>query len=71
MTPALHTKEVYVLLENANRLSREQFGNKGESHFHVGVNPEKDAETAADPLKKTFPYRHTWKNNNRNIYCAW
>ncbi len=38
MALALHTKEVYALMETANRLSREQFGNKGENHFHIGVN---------------------------------
>ena len=34
----LHTKEVYALMETANRLSREQFGEKGENHFHIGIN---------------------------------
>ncbi|MFO8086084.1 MAG: radical SAM protein, partial [Desulfobacterales bacterium] len=34
----LHSKEVYALMETANRLSREQFGEKGENHFHIGVN---------------------------------
>jgi biotin synthase len=34
----LHTREVYALMETANRLSREQFGEKGENHFHIGVN---------------------------------
>lgn len=38
MALALHTKEVYALMETANRLSREQFGNKGENHFHIGAN---------------------------------
>ena len=34
----LHAKEVYALMETANRLSREQFGDKGENHFHIGIN---------------------------------
>ena len=34
----LHTKETYALMETANTLSREQFNNKGENHFHIGVN---------------------------------
>ena len=34
----LHSREVYALMETANRLSREQFGQKGENHFHIGVN---------------------------------
>ncbi len=34
----LHTREVYALMETANRLSRQQFGEKGENHFHIGVN---------------------------------
>ena len=38
MALAAHTKETYALMETANRLSREQFGNKGENHFHIGVN---------------------------------
>lgn len=32
------SKEFYALLETANRLSRERFANKGEVHFHIGVN---------------------------------
>ncbi len=38
MALPLHAKETYALMETANRLSREQFGNKGENHFHIGVN---------------------------------
>lgn len=34
----LHTKETYALMETANRLSRDLFGEKGENHFHIGVN---------------------------------
>jgi biotin synthase len=34
----LHAKETYALMETANTLSREQFNNKGENHFHIGVN---------------------------------
>ncbi len=36
----LHTAECYALMETANRMSREQFGNKGENHYHVGLNVE-------------------------------
>ena len=35
-----HTKEIYALMETANRLSREQFKGKGENHFHIGINVE-------------------------------
>jgi biotin synthase len=38
MAIPLHTKECYALMETANRLSRQQFGEKGENHFHIGVN---------------------------------
>ncbi|MFZ2039355.1 MAG: radical SAM protein, partial [Desulfobacterales bacterium] len=31
-------REVYALMETANRMSRQQFGDKGENHFHIGVN---------------------------------
>jgi len=34
----LHGRETYALMETANRMSREQFGPKGENHFHIGVN---------------------------------
>lgn len=34
------SKEGYALMETANRLSRMTFKNKGESHFHIGVNVE-------------------------------
>ena len=34
----LQTREVYALMETANRMSRQQFGDKGENHFHIGVN---------------------------------
>jgi biotin synthase len=36
----LHTSECYALMETANRMSREQFGNKGENHYHIGLNVE-------------------------------
>ena len=35
-----HTREVYALMETANRLSMEQFKGKGENHFHIGINVE-------------------------------
>lgn len=38
MALPLLTKETYALMETANRLSRSQFGEKGENHFHIGVN---------------------------------
>jgi biotin synthase len=38
MALPLHAKETYALMETANTLSREQFGHKGENHFHIGVN---------------------------------
>ena len=34
------SKEVYALMETANRMSREQFRGKGENHLHIGVNVE-------------------------------
>jgi biotin synthase len=36
----LHSKEVYALMEVADRMSRRQFNGKGENHFHIGVNVE-------------------------------
>ncbi len=36
----LDSRETYVLMQIANRMSREQFKNKGENHFHIGVNIE-------------------------------
>lgn len=36
----LHSKETYALMETANRISRKQFHNKGENHFHIGINVE-------------------------------
>lgn len=38
MALPLHAKETYALMETANHMSREQFGTKGENHFHIGVN---------------------------------
>ena len=34
----LQSKEVFALMETANRMSRTRFGNKGETHFHIGLN---------------------------------
>jgi len=34
----LGSKEVFALMETANRLSRDLFGGKGENHLHIGVN---------------------------------
>ena len=36
----LHTAECYALMETANRMSRSRFGNKGENHYHIGLNVE-------------------------------
>lgn len=36
----LESSETYALLESANHLSRQQFGRKGERHFHIGLNVE-------------------------------
>ena len=36
----LHSKEAYELMETANRMSRDQFSNKGENHYHIGINVE-------------------------------
>jgi biotin synthase len=36
----IESREVYALMETANRISREQFGNKGENHLHIGINAE-------------------------------
>ncbi|SEA64706.1 biotin synthase [Desulfuromusa kysingii] len=36
----LHSTDCYRLMEIANRMSREQFGNKGENHLHIGLNVE-------------------------------
>ena len=38
MALPLHSRETYALMQTANEMSREQFGNKGENHFHIGVN---------------------------------
>lgn len=34
----LESRETYAVMETANRLSRKQFGTKGENHLHIGVN---------------------------------
>lgn len=36
----LHSSDCYRMMEIANRMSREQFGNKGENHLHIGLNVE-------------------------------
>lgn len=36
----LESRETYGLMESANALSRQQFGEKGERHFHIGLNVE-------------------------------
>jgi biotin synthase len=34
----LHSREFYALMATANHMSRRQFGDKGERHFHIGLN---------------------------------
>ena len=36
----LESREVYALMETADRISRDLFHGKGENHFHIGVNIE-------------------------------
>jgi biotin synthase len=36
----IESRETYALMETADRISREQFGNKGENHYHIGINVE-------------------------------
>jgi biotin synthase len=36
----LNSKEVYALMETANRISRRRFNGKGENHLHIGINVE-------------------------------
>ena len=36
----LESRETYALMESANHLSRQQFGDKGERHMHIGLNVE-------------------------------
>lgn len=36
----LHSGDCYRMMEIANRMSREQFSNKGENHLHIGLNVE-------------------------------
>ena len=36
----LQSIETYALMYAADRLSREEFKNKGENHFHIGINIE-------------------------------
>ncbi len=40
MGAEIHSREAYALMETANRMSRRLFGDKGEIHFHIGVNIE-------------------------------
>jgi len=40
MRVPLHTPACYALMAAANRMSRDQFGNKGENHYHIGLNVE-------------------------------
>ncbi|MFW6011918.1 MAG: radical SAM protein [Desulfosalsimonas sp.] len=36
----LDCRETYALMHAANQMTRQQFGSKGENHFHIGVNVE-------------------------------
>ena len=40
MRLGLQSRETYALMETANAMSRERFGNKGERHLHIGLNVE-------------------------------
>jgi biotin synthase len=40
MQVPLHSRACYALMQAANRMSRTDFGNKGENHFHIGLNIE-------------------------------
>jgi biotin synthase len=40
MRMGLQSREAYALMETANAMSRERFGNKGERHLHIGLNVE-------------------------------
>ncbi|WP_321366497.1 hypothetical protein [uncultured Desulfuromusa sp.] len=40
MQTPLHSQECYTLMATANQISREQFGRKGENHYHIGLNVE-------------------------------
>jgi biotin synthase len=40
MKVQLHSSACYAIMETANRMSRTEFGNKGENHFHIGLNVE-------------------------------
>ena len=34
----LQSRETYALMQTADQMTREQFGPKGENHFHIGLN---------------------------------
>lgn len=40
MQVEMHSEEAYALMQTANWMSHRLFGNKGEIHFHIGVNVE-------------------------------
>ena len=40
MTIPLYSEACYQLMATADRMSKEQFGFKGENHFHIGLNVE-------------------------------
>jgi biotin synthase len=40
MTIPLHSEVCYQLMATADRMSKEQFGLKGENHYHIGLNVE-------------------------------
>ncbi len=35
-----HSREAYAIMQVANRMSRNRFAEKGENHFHIGLNVE-------------------------------
>jgi biotin synthase len=40
MTIPLHSEDCYQLMATADRMSKHQFGFKGENHYHIGLNVE-------------------------------
>jgi biotin synthase len=40
MNVEMHSREAYALMQTANLMSRRSFGDKGEIHYHIGVNVE-------------------------------
>jgi len=68
------SREIYALMETANAISRKQFGNKGERHFHIGINIEPcpfncafcSLTEAAGSLLKKYPSVKKTSSPGRN-----